>query len=247
MRFDGKNIIITGGAAGIGRQTAIDAAKRGANVIIIDRNIEGLQEVVTEFSEYPIKAYQMDIGKTAETEEVLNKIIDEYKQIHVLINNAGIPSKKPIEELLEEEWDMVIDIDLKGIYNTCRIILPHMKKFHYGKIVNMASVAGKLGGGLLGTCAYAAAKSGVLGLTKCLAREGGPFGINVNAVCPGNFDTAISKEMTGDRLEKYLAGLCLRRRGKVEEVSNVMLFLASDLASYVTGECTDIDGGQVMD
>ncbi len=247
MRFDGKNLIVTGGAAGFGRQTAIDAAKRGANVIIIDRNIEGLQEVVAEFPEYPIKAYKMDIGKTAEAEEVLNKIIDDYGQIHILINNAGIPSKKPLEELSEEEWDSVIDVNLKGIYNTCRIILPHMKKFRYGKIVNTASVAGKQGGGLLGTCAYAASKGGVLSITKCLAREGGPFDINVNAVCPGNFPTAISKEMIGEKLEKYLAGLCLRRRGKLEEVSNVILFLASDLASYVTGECTDIDGGQVMD
>lgn len=247
MRFDGKNIIVTGGAAGFGRQTAIDAAKRGASVIIIDRNTEGLREVVEEFPEYSIKAYQLDIGKTAETEEVLNEIIDEYGQIHVLINNAGIPSKNPIEKISEAEWDAVIDVNLKSIYNTCRIIVPHMKKFRYGKIVNMSSVAGKMGGGLLGTCAYAASKSGVLGITKCLARECGPFGINVNAVCPGNFDTAISKEMTGELLEKYVAGLCLRRRGKIEEVSNVMLFLASDLASYITGECTDIDGGQVMD
>lgn len=246
MRFDGKNVIITGAATGFGRQTAIDAAKRGAKVIAIDINIEELVKLVAEYPE-SIKGYKMNVGKTAESEEVLNKIIDEYGQIHALINNAGIPSKKPIEEITEEDWDSVIDVNLKSIFNTCRIIIPHMKKFRYGKIVNMSSVAGKMGGGLLGTSAYAASKGGILSMTKCLAREAGPFGINVNAVCPGNFDTAISKEMTGELLTKYLDAICLKRRGKVEEVSNVMLFLASDLASYITGECTDIDGGQVMD
>lgn len=247
MRFDGKNMVITGGATGFGRTTALLAAQRGATVAVCDINMEACQEWISQYPELPIKAYQMDVSKTAEVEQVLGQIIQEYGQIHILVNNAGIASKQPLEQLTEEEWDRVMAVDLKSVYNTCRILLPHMKQFGYGKIVNMSSAAGKIGGGFLSTCAYAAAKAGVLGLTKCLAREGGPYGINVNAVCPGSFDTAISKEMCGERLEKYIAGVCLRRRGKIEEVANVILFLASDLAGYVTGECTDIDGGQVMD
>ncbi len=248
MDFTGKNIIITGTATGFGRQMVIDFCRRGAqNVICLDINDTDMDSLTSEYPDYPIHSYIVDIAKTKDVDEVLNQAIAEFGQIHVLINNAGIASKMPIEDLTEDEWDRVLGIDLKGIYNTCRVILPAMKQYNYGKIVNMSSVAGKQGGGLLSTCAYAAAKAGVLGLTKCLAREGGPFGINVNAVCPGSFDTQISKEMAGARLEGYLNSICLKRRGTIEEVSNVVLFLASDLASYVTGECTDIDGGQVMD
>lgn len=248
MDFIDKNIIITGTATGFGRKMAVDFCERGArNVICLDINTTDMENLIAEHPDYPIHSYIVDIAKTKDVEEVLNQAIAEFSQIHVLINNAGIASKMPLEELTEDEWDRVLGIDLKGIYNTCRVILPAMKRYNYGKIVNMSSVAGKQGGGLLSTCAYAAAKAGVLGLTKCLAREGGPFGINVNAVCPGSFDTQISKEMSGARLEGYLNSICLKRRGTIEEVSNVVLFLASDLASYVTGECTDIDGGQVMD
>jgi 3-oxoacyl-[acyl-carrier protein] reductase len=247
MRFDGKNLIITGASLGIGKATVEQAVKLGARAAVVDIEIAAAEKLKKELSQYPVSIYKADVSKTKEVEQAMNRIIADFGQIHILINNAGIASKAPLEELSEEEWDRVINIDLKSVYNTCRIILPHMKKFKYGRIVNMSSAAGKLGGGFLSTCAYAAAKSGVMGLTKCLAREGGPFGITVNAVCPGSFDTRISAEMTGARLEAYLNNVCLRRRGTLEEVANVMLFLASDLASYVSGEITDIDGGQVMD
>ena len=245
--FKNKTMIVTGGSNGIGKAIVEEAASLGAKVIILDIEMDKAQEVKESLSSYPVFTYKCDVAKTKEVENVLNQVIDEHGQIHVLINNAGIASKEPIETLSEEEWDRVIAIDLKGVYNTARIILPHMKKYSYGRIVNMSSVAGKQGGGLLSKCAYAAAKSGVNGLTKCHAREGGPFGITVNAVCPGSFDTRISGEMQGERLDAYLNSICLKRRGKVEEVSHVTLFLASDYASYVTGEITDVDGGQVMD
>nr|WP_130789554.1 SDR family NAD(P)-dependent oxidoreductase [Lachnoclostridium pacaense] len=248
MDFIGKNIVITGAATGFGRQMTVDFCKGGANnVICLDINMEDMEKLKAEYQDYPIHPYKVDISRTKDVEEVLREVIVKFGQIHVLINNAGIASKMPLEELTEEEWDRVLGIDLKGVYNTCRVILPAMKQYGYGKIINMSSVAGKQGGGLLSTCAYAAAKAGVLGLTKCMAREGGAYGINVNAVCPGSFDTQISKEMSGARLEGYLNSICLKRRGRIEEVSNVVLFLASDLASYITGECTDIDGGQIMD
>lgn len=245
--FTGKNVIVTGGSNGIGKAIVEEATKLGAKVALLDIEMDKAEEVKDQLKGYPVSTYKCNVANTKEVESVLKQVIADMGQIHVLINNAGIASKEPIETLSEEEWDRVIDIDLKGIYNTCRVILPHMKKHQYGRIVNMSSVAGKQGGGLLSTCAYAAAKSGVIGLTKCLAREGGAYGITVNAVCPGSIDTRISAEMTGPRLEAYLNSICLKRRGEVEEVSHVTLFLASDLASYVTGEITDIDGGQVMD
>ena len=178
---------------------------------------------------------------------MFQRIIEEKKQIHVLVNNAGIVNSKPFEDIAQEEWDRIIAINLTGVYTTLSMIYPHMKANRYGRIVNVASVAAKRGGGFLGTSAYAASKAGVIGLTKAIAREGGPYKVACNAVCPAFTKTAMLDSMSEEIRERVTNSMPLGRGAEPEEIANVILFLASDLASFVTGEIADADGGVTMD
>ena len=147
----------------------------------------------------------------------------------------------------EEDWDRIMNINLKGAFNTCRSVFPAMVAQKHGKIINIASVAGKRGGGIFGNTLYAASKAGVIGLTKGLAREGGPHGINVNAICPGPTNTEMIKDFTGEKRKNFLNTIPLRRFGEPEDVANMALFLASDMARQITGEISDVDGGIMLD
>lgn len=177
MDFTGKNIIVTGGASGIGKAIVTGVVEGGGHAIIVDLNLDAAEKLREELGKDKTSAYKVNLANSAEIREVFGKIVADFKQIHGLINNAGIVSTVPFDEVTQAEWDKVIAINLTGVYTAISAVYPSMKANGYGRIVNVASVAAKRGGGLLGTSAYAASKAGVIGLTKAVAREGAPYGV----------------------------------------------------------------------
>ena len=247
LDFTGKKVIVTGGANGIGKAIAEGVVKAGGFVIIADLNETAAEKVRAELGEENAAVYNVDLGKSSEIREVFSRILEEQGQIHVLVNNAGIVSTVPFEEISQEEWDRIVAINLTGVYAALQVVYPAMKEAGYGRIVNTASVAGKIGGGLLGTSAYAATKSGVIGLSKAIAKEGAKYGIACNAVCPSLTKTSMTANMGEEKYKRIVSGIPMGRPADPSEVANVILFYASDLASFVTGEVADVDGGITMD
>lgn len=247
MNFSGKNVIVTGGASGIGKAVVKGIVERGGHAVIIDLNLEAAKQVRQEFGEKNVSAFKVNLESSEEVRKVFAQILKDFGQIHVLINNAGIVSTVPFEQVTQEEWNRTIDINLTGVYAAISSLYPSMKEHSYGRIVNVASVAAKRGGGLLGTSAYASSKAGVIGLTKAVAREGAPYGIACNCVCPSLTLTPMTANIGEDKLNKIKASIPLGRGADPSEIANVILFFASDLASFVTGEISDVDGGVTMD
>ena len=247
LDFTGKKVSVTGGANGIGKAIAEGVVKAGGFVIIADLNETAAEKVRAELGEENAAVYKVDLGNSSEIREVFSRILEEQGQIHVLVNNAGIVSTVPFEEISQEEWDRIVAINLTGVYAALQVVYPAMKEAGYGRIVNTASVAGKIGGGLLGTSAYAATKSGVIGLSKAIAKEGAKYGIACNAVCPSLTKTSTTANMGEEKYKRIVSGIPMGRPADPSEVANVILFYASDLASFVTGEVADVDGGITMD
>ena len=245
LDFTGKKVIVTGGANGIGKAIAEGVVKAGGFVIIADLNETAAEKVRAELGEENAAVYKVDLGNSSEIREVFSRILEEQGQIHVLVNNAGIVSTVPFEEISQEEWDRIVAINLTGVYAALQVVYPAMKEAGYGRIVNTASVAGKIGGGLLGTSAYAATKSGVIGLSKAIAKEGAKYGIACNAVCPSLTKTSMTANMGEEKYKRIVSGIPMGRPADPSEVANVIY--ASDLASFVTGEVADVDGGITMD
>ena len=247
MEFENRNVIVTGGANGIGRAVVEGVIAEGGHAVILDMNLEASKAVRQQLGKEKVSVYQMNLADSQGIRDVMDQVIKDLGQVHVLVNCAGIVNTKPFDEIGQEEWERVININLNGTYTAISAVYPHMKKNHYGRIVNIASVAAKRGGGLLGTSAYAASKAGVIGLTKAIAREGGPYGIACNAVCPAFTLTHMLDSMSKELQEQLAASMPLRRGAQPEEVANMILFLASDRASFITGEISDADGGITMD
>lgn len=247
MDFSGKKVIVTGGASGIGKAIVEGVVAAGGFAIIVDLNEEAAENVRAELGKDNAVVYKVDLSNADEIKSVFNRIMEEQGQIHVLVNNAGIVSTVPFEEVSQKEWDRVVAINLTGVYTAMSVVYPEMKKAGYGRIVNTASVAGKIGGGLLGTSAYAATKAGVIGLSKAVAKEGAKFGVACNAVCPSLTKTPMTAKMGEEKYNRIVAGIPMGRPANPQEVANVILFYASDLASFVTGEVADVDGGITMD
>ena len=248
MDFTGQTAIVTGGANGIGKAVVTGIIKGGGTAVITDINEEAGEAVRRELGEN-VHVYYMDISDPAKIRETVAAIIRDLKKVDILINCAGIVNTLPFPDITDAEWEKVLRINLTGTFTTCSAVYEHMKGSGKGSIVNIASVAGKIGGGLLGTAAYAASKAGVIGLTKAIAREGGPFGIRCNVVCPTYTPTEMTKAVTEDPAfkERVLKSIPLGRGARPEEVANMILFFASDLASFITGEIGDADGGCVRD
>jgi len=247
MDFAQKNIIVTGGASGIGKAITEGVVAGGGHAIILDLNLEAAEKVRQELGEKKVSTYKVNLGESAEIRKVFAQIIADFGQIHGLVNNAGVVSTVSFDELTQQEWDRTLAINLTGIYTTISAIYPSMKEKGYGRIVNIASVAAKRGGGLLGTSAYAASKAGVIGLTKAIAREGAPFGITCNGVCPSLTITPMTQNMSEEKMNQIIATIPLGRGADPKEIANVVLFYVSDKASFVTGEISDVDGGVTMD
>lgn len=247
MDFTNKNVIITGGASGIGKAVTTGIVAGGGHAIIVDLNLEAARNVCKELGEENATAYQVNMGDSENIRTVFGKILEDFGQVHCLINNAGIVSTAPFDEVTQAEWDRVISINLTGVYTAISVMYPAMKAAGYGRIVNVASVAAKRGGGLLGTSAYAASKAGVIGLTKAVAREGAPYGVACNGVCPSLTMTPMTGNLGEEKLQKIISTIPMGRGAQPQEIANMILFYASDLSSFATGEISDVDGGVTMD
>ncbi|WP_423066073.1 SDR family NAD(P)-dependent oxidoreductase [Devosia sp. CN2-171] len=257
MRLKDKVAIVTGGASGIGR-AAIDLfASEGASVVIADINASAIEAAVGELRNAGHKAagHMCDVTRREDTHEFMKMVHAEFGRIDVLVNNAGITRYRPFAEATSEDWDAVLGVDLKGVFFCSQAAAPFMRRQGYGRIVNISSALGtgaaphNTAGSPGGSAAYASAKAGVIMLTKTLARELGPDGITVNCVAPGTFLTPISaSNRTPDEVEEHLEhrrrNLLLRRVGTLDELASVILFFASDQASYVTGQTLSVDGGR---
>jgi NAD(P)-dependent dehydrogenase (short-subunit alcohol dehydrogenase family) len=244
----GKVVIVTGARRGMGKSHAIAFAKEGAKVVVSDISLEDCQKVVDEIKKSggEAMAIKCDVTKKKEVEEMVKKTIEKWGKIDILVNNAGICQFKPFLELAEEEWDRTLDINLKGYFLCAQTVAKAMVKQKSGVIVNIASIAmGQVGTGFLNLAHYCASKGGIVAMTEAMALELAPHGIRVNAVSPGMIETPMIESVKADpkTLEAMLLQVPLRRVGKPEEVSNLVLFLASDKSSYMTGSTVVIDGG----
>lgn len=249
MNFTNKVVVITGGCQGIGKDIALEYGRANAIVNIFDINQQEAEKVSNEICEFGSKshAYSVDVTNRESIVKAIRAVQDAYGRIDILINSAGVVNAKPFMDVTEKDWDLVMNVNLKGVFHTCHEIFPIMVNQKYGKIINIASIAGKKGGGFFGNSVYGASKAGVIGLTKGLAREGGPHGINVNAVCPGPTNTKMLEDLKEDAKEALINSIPLRKFANPKDIANVVLFLSSDLANHVSGEITDVDGGVMLD
>lgn len=245
--LEGKTALITGAARGIGKAIALKFASEGANIaftdIVIDENGKATE---AEIMAYGVKAkgYASDASNFEATKEVVAEINKDFGRIDILVNNAGITKDGLMLRMSEEQWDRVININLKSAFNFTRNVLPVMFGQRSGSIINMASVVGVHGNA--GQANYAASKAGMIALAKSIAQEMGPRGIRANAIAPGFIETAMTAALPDNVREEWKKKIPLRRGGKPEDIADVATFLASDLASYVTGQVIQVDGDMNM-
>jgi len=249
MRFKNKVAIVTGSGRGIGRAIALAFAREGADVTVnASRRIEEAQEVVKEIERLGSRAIfvKADVSLKSEAIKLVRATIDAFGKVDILVNNAGIADPALLHQMTEDQWDRVIAVILKGTFNCIQAVVPYMIKQNYGKIINISSTAARIG--FTGNINYAAAKAGCEAITKTAAKELAKYGIYVNCVSPGIIETEMSKGITENPKlrEKYLSWTLLRRFGKPEEVAAAVLFLASDEASYITGQTLYVDGGELI-
>jgi 3-oxoacyl-(acyl-carrier-protein) reductase len=242
MRLKDKVAVITGAGSGIGEATAIRFAKEGAKVIINDVNMEAANSVLEKIKGEGGEAIilQADISKKDEVEAMMQKVIENYGKLDVLVNNAGINRDAFAKKMTEEDWDLVIKINLKGTFICCQAAMNTMGKQGFGRIINTSSI-GSLGNP--GQANYSASKSGVIGLTKTLALECARVGITVNCVAPGATKTPMTVKMPEDIFNMITQKIPLKRWAEPDEIANMHVFLASDEASYITGQVIFVDGG----
>ncbi|WP_017415117.1 3-oxoacyl-[acyl-carrier-protein] reductase [Clostridium tunisiense] len=243
----GKNAIITGASRGIGRAIALAFAQNGANVVINYRGNEELADnLVKEIEAYGVRAIKVkgDISNFKDAENLINTTIEELNSVDILVNNAGITKDGLFMRMKEEDFDSVINTNLKGTFNTSKAVISKMIKAKGGRIINISSVVGVIGNA--GQANYAASKAGVIGFTKSLAKEVGSRGITVNAIAPGFIESDMTEVLSDKVKEAMLNGIPLKAFGKGEDVANLAVFLASNMASYITGQVVHVDGGMVM-
>jgi len=248
MKLKDRVAIITGGARGMGKAIGSAFVREGAKVCLIDVDKGMLETAKNEIrkSREEILAFPCDITKSTDVRAVMNQIQKTLGRIDILVNNAGIIRRGTIETVTEEDWDRVIEVNLKGTFNCCKAVAGIMKQQGYGKMVNVSSIAGKMGD-ITSAPGYGPSKAGVDALTKTLARQLAQYGINVNAVSPHAIETEMSAQWSEERRREIIASIPLGRLGKPEDVAEAVLFLVSDGASFITGEILDVNGGALMD
>jgi len=248
MRLKDRVAIVTGAARGIGRAVAWIFVREGAKVVLVDlekAGLEALQEEVRKRGGEAL-AVPCDVSKASEVKEMVEKVLRIFSRIDILVNNAGIIRRGTIESVTEEDWDRVIAVNLKGPFICSKAVVDVMKRQGYGKIVNVSSIAGKMGD-ITSAPGYGPSKAGLDALTKTLARQLAPYGIHVNGVAPHAIETEMSAEWSPEKRKSIVEAIPLKRLGKPEDVAEAVLFLASDAAAFITGEILDVNGGFLMD
>ena len=245
--LQGKVAIITGSGRGIGKAIAIKLASLGANIVINDiPQSEDADKTSEEIKAMGVDSIVVkgDVRKTEDVQELIKKTLDKFGKIDIFVNNAGVTRDGLMLRMTEDDWDLVMDINLKGAFNCIKAVARPMMKQRGGSIVNIASVVGVMGNA--GQANYSASKAGLIGLTKTTAKEFASRGIRCNAVAPGFIESAMTDKLPDDVKQEYFKAIPLAKFGKVEEVADVVAFLASDMSSYVTGQVINIDGGLHM-
>ncbi|MCM1051727.1 MAG: 3-oxoacyl-[acyl-carrier-protein] reductase [Paenibacillus sp.] len=245
--LEGKVALITGASRGIGKGIALKFASEGADIAFTDLfDDENMAATVKEIEALGVKAkgYASNAADFAQTEEVVNKVKEDFGHIDVLVNNAGITKDGLMLKMTEAQWDAVIAVNLKSAFNFIHAVTPIMMRQRHGSIINMASVVGVHGNA--GQANYAASKAGLIALAKSIAQEVGSRGIRANAIAPGFIETAMTAALSDDVRKAWAQKIPLRRAGQVEDIANVATFLASDMSSYVSGQVIEVDGGMNM-
>ena len=248
LGLEGKTAIVTGAARGLGRSIAENLAKEGVKVVLADILFPQVKKVAQT-----IKAdgneclgVKVDVSNLKDLDKLVKRTVQRFGRIDMVVNNAGICYRDTIEEISQKEWDQVLAVNLKSMFFLYQKVLPYMKRRRYGRIVNLASVAGKVGGVHVGAH-YSASKAGVICLTKSMALHGAKYGINVNAICPGVIGTEMVRSITPKQIKTYEGMIPLGYIGEPVEVAKAVLFLVSEMSNYITGEITDVNGGFIMD
>ncbi len=247
MNFEGKTAVVTGGSRGIGRAIAETLAQRGAQVVIADRQADLAETTAREIaaaSGQKTLALHVDVADQASAKAMIEQALAQFERLDILVNNAGVTRDTLLVRMEETDWDLVIDVNLKGAYNCSKAIVRQLMKQRYGRIVNIASISGIAG--QAGQANYSASKAGLIGFTKALAREVGGRGITVNAVAPGFVPTALTNDLPAELKEASLKSIPIGRWGTPQEIAYAVAFLASDEAAYITGHVLSVDGGMVM-
>ncbi|MET3505945.1 3-oxoacyl-ACP reductase FabG [Halalkalibacter oceani] len=245
ISLTGKTAIVTGSARGLGRGIATKLASLGSHVVVSDMNEEGIDQVVKSIEEqgWSAEAYVCNVTDEKQAEKMIEQIASNHGQLDILVNNAGINRDALLYKMTHEQWDAVINVNLTGVFNTMRPASQIMREQTSGRIINISSASWL---GNVGQANYAASKAGVVGITKTAARELGKRNVTVNAICPGFIETDMTKGVPDHVWDLMISKISLGRVGKPEDVANCIAFLASDQASYITGEVINVGGGMIL-
>lgn len=237
--FEGKLAFVTGAARGIGKAIALTLADRGARVVVIDQILDAASETANECGNGSV-AMKLDVSDSSKVNNAVSEIVEQFGQIHILVNNAGINRDAMLHKMTDAQWSQVIAVDLSAVFYTCRAVGSHMREKKYGRIVNVASASWM---GNIGQTNYAAAKGGVVSLTRSISKELAFKNVTANAICPGFIETDMTRAMPQHLYDAQLAKIPLKRVGQPNDVAKLVAFLASDDAAYLTGEVINIGGG----
>ena len=246
MDFTGKKALVTGSGGGIGKSIALLLAEMGADIVVNDVSIENAQQTAREIISKGQKTIVSNANVVNDTQvkDMFESIASEFGRIDILVNNAGITKDSLLMDMREDQWDQVMDVNLKGVFLCCKYAAKMMSDQQYGKIINISSASGQAGN--IGQVNYAASKGGVIAITKTLAKELARYNINVNAVAPGFIRTPMTQTVP-EKVEKYLTGqIPLKRMGEPEDIANAVAFLASDNSAYITGQVLSVNGGMYV-